>query len=446
MPLVWTRAPASRFASITATLKPREAAVRAAASPAKLAPTIRTSNCMGVAPVVSSAKEIRAIAAEFRRRVRIRRAGFAPFQRRDPERRDPVPVLAQHLEAEAVEGEGLAGLGDDARFVDDEAGDGRRLLVGQVPVHRAVEVADRHRAVDVDRAVRLRAHALHGDVVLVGDVADDLLEDVLERHQPLHLAILVDDQRDVRLALEEGVELVVEAGRIGHEPRLGGDGADVDLGGVAADPSLIACRRSLAWTMPTMFSGSFSQTGTRRIGRRQDLVDRPSRAAPATSTERMLVRWTMTSATSSSPKRKRLWMYSACDLLHLAVLGRDLDQALDLGVGQDLLVRRFPDAEGAEDRARGAVEQPVQRDRRGRRRRRADRRSTATPARARGSPGSSAPARRGRCGARRRRRKPTRNAVKWSAAAGHAERRRGAARGGRRRSARRSSRGRARPW
>ena len=26
-------------------------------------------------------------------------------------------------------------------------------------------------------------------------------------------------------------------------------------------------------------------------------------------------------------------------LLHLAVLGRDLDQAFDLGVGQDLLVR-----------------------------------------------------------------------------------------------------------
>ena len=32
-------------------------------------------------------------------------------------------------------------------------------------------------------------------------------------------------------------------------------------------------------------------------------------------------------------------------LLHLAVLGRNLDQALDLDVGQDVLVRGFPDAE-----------------------------------------------------------------------------------------------------
>ena len=40
--------------------------------------------------------------------------------------------------------------------MDDEAGDGGRLLVRQVPVHGAVEVADRHRAVDIDRAVGLR--------------------------------------------------------------------------------------------------------------------------------------------------------------------------------------------------------------------------------------------------------------------------------------------------
>src|SRR3712207_7544982 len=57
----------------------------------------------------------------------------------------------------------------------------RCLVVGQVPVHGAVEVTHRHRAVDVDRAVDLRAHALDRHVVLVLDVADDLLEDVLDR-------------------------------------------------------------------------------------------------------------------------------------------------------------------------------------------------------------------------------------------------------------------------
>src|SRR5271170_2851210 len=99
--------------------------------------------------------------------------------RRDPQRLETVAIPPQHLEAEAVEGEALARFGDRARLVNDEPGDGGGFLVRQVPIHRAVEVADRHRAVDIDRAVGLRAYARDLDVVFVGDVADDFLEDVL---------------------------------------------------------------------------------------------------------------------------------------------------------------------------------------------------------------------------------------------------------------------------
>src|SRR5262245_30189354 len=130
MPVVWMRAPGSRFASTTATLRPREAAVRAAARPAKLAPTMMRSNCI-VSPrnhVETRAK--RATAAELRRDFADLVAGVAtrskrlrpgrsdsgagrtfrlcplqPLQRRDAEGGDPVAVLAEHLEAEAVEGE-----------------------------------------------------------------------------------------------------------------------------------------------------------------------------------------------------------------------------------------------------------------------------------------------------------------------------------------------------
>ena len=69
---------------------------------------------------------------------------------------------------------------------------------GSVPVERAVEIADRHRAVDDDRAVGLLLDALDIDVVLVGDLADDLLDDVLQRHQALDLAIFVDDDGEMR--------------------------------------------------------------------------------------------------------------------------------------------------------------------------------------------------------------------------------------------------------
>ena len=88
--------------------------------------------------------------------------------------------------------------GNRLRLVDDQPGDGGRLVVRQRPVKRPVEVADRHRAVDDDRAVGLLLDALDIDVMFVGDLADDLLDDVLQRHQAFDLAIFVDDDREMR--------------------------------------------------------------------------------------------------------------------------------------------------------------------------------------------------------------------------------------------------------
>ena len=135
-------------------------------------------------------------------------------ERGDAQRGDPVALLAQHFEAEAVKAEGLARLGNRARLVNDEAGHGRGFVVGQIPAHRAIELADGRRAVDHDRPVALLAHALHGDVVLVANVADDLLDDVFERDEPLHDAIFVDDQRGMGLSAQERLELVAQRRRI----------------------------------------------------------------------------------------------------------------------------------------------------------------------------------------------------------------------------------------
>src|SRR5262245_34833818 len=93
-------------------------------------------------------------------------------ERCDPQPGDAVARATQDAEAETVEGKALPRLRDRPRFVNDEARNGGRLLVRQVPVHDAVEIADRHAAVDIDRPVRLRPHARHVHVVLIADVAD----------------------------------------------------------------------------------------------------------------------------------------------------------------------------------------------------------------------------------------------------------------------------------
>src|SRR3954471_5548573 len=86
-------------------------------------------------------------------------------QWRDAQRGDAVAVAAQDAEAKAVEGKSLTGFGDRARLVDDETGDGGCLFVRQVPFHDAVEIANRHAPVDIDRAVGLRAYARHSDIM-----------------------------------------------------------------------------------------------------------------------------------------------------------------------------------------------------------------------------------------------------------------------------------------
>ena len=124
-------------------------------------------------------------------------------------------------------------------------------------------------ALDLDRAVGLRLDAARGlDVVLVGDVADDLLDDVLERDQPLQRAIFVDDQREMGAAAQELAHLLVERRRFRDEigrHRHVHDVEPVERGRARGVPGRSGAPpgvRSLAWITPTMFSGSPRKIGS----------------------------------------------------------------------------------------------------------------------------------------------------------------------------------------
>ncbi len=57
------------------------------------------------------------------------------------------------------------------------------------------------------------------DVVLVADLADDLLEQILDRHQPGGAAVFVDDDRDLHLLALELLQHLRNALGFGHERR-----------------------------------------------------------------------------------------------------------------------------------------------------------------------------------------------------------------------------------
>ena len=120
---------------------------------------------------------------------------------------DRAAVDLHHPQRAAVVGGAL-----DVRDVHvvSDADRRRRVVALHVDEDAAaaqLQVADRHGAGDDGGTVLQQFDALHAHVGLVGDVADDLLQDVLQRDDAEHLAVLVDDHRDVLLAGAEGLQL-----------------------------------------------------------------------------------------------------------------------------------------------------------------------------------------------------------------------------------------------
>jgi len=82
--------------------------------------------------------------------------GRMTLKRPDLQLRNPILPPLHHLEAEPVKGKGLALVRDRLSLVDHQAGHGICLVIGQVPVHCAVQIADGHRPVDKVIALPIR--------------------------------------------------------------------------------------------------------------------------------------------------------------------------------------------------------------------------------------------------------------------------------------------------
>ena len=98
-----------------------------------------------------------------------------------------------------------------------------------------VEVVDRERAVDPDRVVVDALDRLVRQVELVLDLADDLLEQVFERDDPLHRAVLVDDDRHVLVRAPELAQHRGEVLRLRDEVRGPDEIRDLDVRDPAVD-------------------------------------------------------------------------------------------------------------------------------------------------------------------------------------------------------------------
>src|SRR2546421_9182567 len=110
----------------------------------------------------------------------------------DEQRIDAPAVGAQHLEAQALDADGLPALGQATKVRDDKPADRVGSLVGKLRAERGVEVGDLRERLDAKTAARLGDDVVGGfvEVVLVLDLADDLLEHIFDRDEARDAAIL----------------------------------------------------------------------------------------------------------------------------------------------------------------------------------------------------------------------------------------------------------------
>ena len=114
-----------------------------------------------------------------------------------------LPSVSIDGEAQAVPLNRVALLGRAAEPAEDEARDRVVVLLRHRLVELLVEVVDRERAVDADAPLVELLDRLVRQVVLVLDLADDLLEEVLERDDAGDAAVLVHDDRHVLVLVAE---------------------------------------------------------------------------------------------------------------------------------------------------------------------------------------------------------------------------------------------------
>ena len=138
------------------------------------------------------------------------------------------PSTSRTLEPEPVAPNGVAHLGRAPELAEHEPGHRVEVLLLELGAELLVEVVDRVRAVDADVLLVDPLDGRVGEVELVLDLAHDLLEHVLERDDPVHVAVLVDDDRHVLLLAPEVGEERGEVLRLRDDVRRADDRLELD--------------------------------------------------------------------------------------------------------------------------------------------------------------------------------------------------------------------------
>src|SRR5262249_24785316 len=124
---------------------------------------------------------------------------FVHVTTRHPDLIHPAPLHVQYFNVQAIDVELLAYSRNTAKLRQQEAAHGLKALPVNLDIQPLVDFVDVDLAVEDVPPAAFVTHWFAFDVVLVANFADEFFEHVLDRHETGSAAVLVDDNRDLRL-------------------------------------------------------------------------------------------------------------------------------------------------------------------------------------------------------------------------------------------------------
>ena len=164
----------------------------------------------------------------------------------DPHLVDAPALGVEHLDGQAVDVEPLAHRRHAAEVREQITADRLESLALDVHVEPLRDLVDVDLAAEHEPAVAFVDDRLRLDVVLVADLADDLLEQILDGHEAGRAAVLVHDDRNLRLLPLELLQELRHPLGLGHDDRRPDDRRDRP----AHRPPRPSATRSLMNTKP----------------------------------------------------------------------------------------------------------------------------------------------------------------------------------------------------
>src|SRR3989304_8422248 len=132
---------------------------------------------------------------------------FRPWRSEKPHRLDDAVLRLQYFHRPVSDLPRYARYRNVLQVLEDQAVQGLGAIKWQRQAQLAVEFPQRRGALDQSAPILCPPERRGARRCRRGELADDLLDDVLQRHQPLEFAVLVHHQRDALVVFLEVLQL-----------------------------------------------------------------------------------------------------------------------------------------------------------------------------------------------------------------------------------------------